>query len=153
MWELYYHMRRYLTWSAFGIAVFLMPMLPWIRPRERLGLLLIVTGFGGSIFVLVRAVVGAVTRWSAGRADCATAKGIGIFFIGCLVALFVATSVFIDAKANQLIQPWVPRLAKYPLLVALLIVLIVSVLIGWLTHGKRAWLFLPIAWLATPSQS
>jgi hypothetical protein len=48
---------------------------------------------------------------------------------------------------NQFAMRWAPGIAGHPFLAFIVIGGLVAVLVGWSTRGKRAWLFLPIAWL------
>jgi hypothetical protein len=147
MWELFYHMRRYLAWSAFGIVVFLIPFLPWVRPLERAGLLLIITGFGGSIFVLIRAIVGAATGWSPRRADRATAIVIRRFFVGWSAAFLIAFALHLlgwelrEPRASTLTR-WIPQ--EWAWLIAGGLALVLT---GWLIRKSRGWLVMSGGWL------
>jgi hypothetical protein len=42
---------------------------------------------------------------------------------------------------------WAPGIAGQYFLAFIVIGGLAAVLVGWVTRGKRAWLFLPIAWL------
>jgi hypothetical protein len=147
MWELVYHTRRYLAWSAFGIVVFVGPLIPLVRIHEKIGLLLIVTGFGGGVFVLLRALVGAVTGWSARRADRATAIGIRRFFVGWSAAFLIAFVLHLlgwklrEPRASTLTR-WIPQ--EWAWLIAGGLALVLT---GWLIRRSRGWLILPGAWL------
>jgi hypothetical protein len=143
MWELYYHMRRYLAWSAFGIVVFVTPILAVTGGRAPLGPLLIPIGFGGSIFVLLRAVIGIVTGWSPGRADRATAIVIRRFFAGWLLGLI---AFFCVCLTN-----WWLRLPgrHYFLPISMAAGGVSLVVTEWIARHKRGWLLLPLAWLVT----
>jgi hypothetical protein len=83
----------------FGILSCVWAVLPFRHLRENAVLLLYLICAGGSSFVLLRAAVGIATGWPPGKADRATAKTIGLFVIGCLVA-FLMCLCLIDARVN-----------------------------------------------------
>jgi hypothetical protein len=141
MRELYYHMRRYLAWSAFGIVVFVAPILVVTGGRAPLGPLLVPIGFGGSIFVLLRAVIGVVTGWSPGRADRATAIGIRRFFVGWCAGLLIAFTLDPLGLESRL-TPWLPPVLAWMLGGGLALVLADGTI-----RLRRVWLVLPLAWL------
>lgn len=136
-------MRRYLAWSAFGIAVFAGPLLPLIRFRENLGFILILIGFGGSVFVLIRAVVGAVSGWSARRADRATAIGILRFFVGWCAGLFVAFAIHL-LRREFASSRWFPPLPVWMAGGGLALILADGVI-----RLRRAWLVIFFAWFGS----
>ena len=133
----------------FGILICIWAVLPFQHLRENATFLLFMICAGGSSFVLLRAAVGIATGWPPGKADRATAKTIGLFVIGCLLSLLLTSVLMLDWGVNQFVERWAPGLDKYPLQVFLVIGGLVAVLVGWLTRSKRAWIFLPIAWLVS----
>jgi hypothetical protein len=133
----------------FGILVCVWAVLPFRHLRENATFVLCVICAGGSSFVLFRSAVGIATGWPPGKADRATAKTIGLFAIGSLFSLLLTSSLMVDGRMNQFVKRWASGLEKYPLQVFIVIGGLVAVLVGWLTRGKRGWLFLPITWLMT----
>jgi hypothetical protein len=104
-------------------------------------------GIGGSVFVLVRAVVGGVSGWSAGKADRATAIGIRRFFFGWCAGLLIAFALYLLGQ-----EPRVPRAPKFipwfpPLLAWMVGGGFALVLADGLIRLRRVWLVLPMAWL------
>jgi hypothetical protein len=147
MRELVYHTRRYLAWSAFGIVLFAVPALPFLGGDQKYGWLLIIVGFGGSIFVFIRAVVGAVTGWPARRADRATAKGIGRFFAGTCVGFFVALLFLIVGKERLFSERLLPsRWGSHPL-AWILAGGIATLLTDAVIQLRNFRLFVPIMWI------
>jgi hypothetical protein len=146
MTRFWLHFRRYSAWAMFGILICVWAVLPFRQLRENATFMLGLICAGGSSFVLLRAAVGIATGWSPDNADRATARIIGLFVIGCLFSLLLA-SVMAHEEVNQIVKRWAPGLGKYPLQVFLVIGGLVAVLVGWVTCRKRGWLLLPIAWL------
>jgi hypothetical protein len=146
--RLWLQFRRYSAWSMFGILICVWAVLPFPKLRGNADFLLGLICAGGSSFVLLRAAVGIATRWAPGKADRATAKIIGLFVIGGLCSFLLLTvSVTVDSAVSRFVKRWAPGIAGYPLLAFIVIGGLVAVLVGGLTRGKRAWLFLPITWL------
>jgi hypothetical protein len=133
----------------FGILICIWGVLPFQHLRENATFLLFMICAGGSSLVLLRAAVGIATGWPPGKADRATAKTIALFVIGCLFSLLLTSTVLLEWRVNQSVKRWAPGLDKYPIQVFLVIGGLVAVLVGWLTRRKRAWIFLPIAWLVS----
>jgi len=132
----------------FGILICVWAVLPFPKLRGNAEFLLCLICAGGSSFVLLRAAVGIATQWAPGKADRATAKIIGLFVIGGLCSLLTSL-IMLDEGADQFVKRWAPGIARNSLPVFLMIGGLVAVLVGWLTRGKRAWLFLPVTWLMT----
>jgi hypothetical protein len=148
MRELVYHMRRYLAWSAFGIVVFVTPVLLLTGGRAPAGPLLILIGFGSSIFVLIRAIIGAVTRGPAGPADRATAIEIRRFFIGWFMGLFIALVLSVMGKERWVPERFTPlRWGSHPLSWMLAGGLAVLLTDGFI-YLRRFMLIVPIMWIA-----
>jgi hypothetical protein len=55
----------------------------------------------------------------------------------------------IDGGVSRFVKQRAPVIAGYPLLAFIVIGGLVAVLVGRMTHGKRAWLFFPVTWLMT----
>jgi hypothetical protein len=100
MYAIYLHLRRYLAWGAFGAALLAVPFFLTLIRRQALEeailpLALIAAAVGGVAFVLIRAVIGGVTRWPAGVADRALAVWLVRFFVGVLWGFVVASVFFV----------------------------------------------------------
>lgn len=148
------HLLRYLAWAVVGacLVVGLVVALSWPWEGWSTGtwsavpFLALPAGLG---FVLLRAWVGAVSRWPASAADRAMSWGVvlGLLGMGLGYALVLGLITVCD-RHLALRGPWLVEELPSQLVGAFVTVGAVAlVLVGWLVRRRHGWLVAPLAWL------
>src|SRR5207248_125617 len=143
------HFRRYLCWAGVGACLALvMPpglllLMTGLRDPAVCALAVLAGAAGAALFVLLRMIVGWVTRWPPRVADRAMVVWLGRFFIGWFLGIWVMMGFLEFLKYNPAAKQWLAwglwSLAFWHLAG------IAMVLTGWLAGRRRGWLIVPIA--------
>lgn len=141
---------RYSCWAAVGAVLLTLLLTLWVLNRHdqfNLSAALAITAcLGGIAVVVVRAIVGIVTRYPAGAADWVTGIGVCRFLFGWLLGR-VALSLYLSTVSSNRDSWFMLERGWYELAFRLAGAL-AMVITGWLAYRRNGRFLFPLSWIA-----